>query len=153
MKFALNGALTIGTWDGANIEMAEAMAVENMFVFGLRADSVTRVKAVGYDPKLYAEENVQLRNVIDAIATGAFSPGDPDRYRALTQGLLLRDPYLLLADFTDYVEKQCQVDALFGDPLLWAQRALRSIAGMGPFSVDRTIREYVQRVWTAPPRD
>jgi starch phosphorylase len=150
MKFALNGALTIGTWDGANIEMAEGIGVENMFVFGLRADAVAKMKAWGYDPRLYAEENQALRQVLDAIGGGMFSWGEPDRYRALVQPLLHRDPYMLLADFADYVHAQSLVDELYVRPADWAERALRNIAGMGAFSTDRTIREYVQHVWSAP---
>ena len=147
MKFALNGACTIGTWDGANIEMAEAMGVEQMFVFGLRADRVAQVKALGYDPRLYVEENPALKAVLDAIAGGAFSPGEPERYRGLVQHLLSRDPYLLMADFAAYVKTQLEVDALYADRAAWAERALRNIAGMGRFSVDRTITEYVEKVW------
>jgi len=150
MKFALNGAITIGTWDGANIEMAEAMGADNMFVFGLRADAVTRMKALGYDPRLYVEEDVRLQRVLDAIGGGSFSWGEPDRYRALLQPLLQRDPYMLMADFGAYLEAQAAVDALFRDPAAWAARALRNIAGMGGFSTDRTIGEYVQKVWAAP---
>jgi starch phosphorylase len=150
MKFALNGALTIGTWDGANIEMAEAMGVENMFVFGLRTDAVAKMKSWGYDPRLYAEENQALQQVLDAIGGGVFSWGEPDRYRSLVQPLLHRDPYMLLADFADYVHAQEQVDALYRQPEAWAERALRNIAGMGAFSTDRTIAEYIQHVWAAP---
>jgi starch phosphorylase len=150
MKFALNGALTIGTWDGANIEMAEAMGVENMFVFGLRTDAVAKMKSWGYDPRLYAEENQALQQVLDAIGGGVFSWGEPDRYRSLVQPLLHRDPYMLLADFADYVHSQEQVDALYRQPTAWAERALRNIAGMGWFSTDRTIREYIANVWAVP---
>jgi len=150
MKFAMNGALTIGTWDGANIEMAEAMGVENMFVFGLRTDAVAKMKSWGYDPRLYAEENQSLQHVLDAIGGGVFSWGEPDRYRSLVQPLLHRDPYMLLADFADYVHAQAQVDALYRQPAAWAERALRNIAGMGAFSTDRTIAEYVEQVWAAP---
>jgi glycogen phosphorylase len=150
MKFALNGAITIGTWDGANIEMGNAMGPENMFVFGLRADAVAQIKALGYDPRLYVEENRQLSGVLNAIAGGEFSPGEPDRYRALVDGLMSHDTYLLMADFADYVATQARVDALFRTPAAWADMALRNIAGMGEFSVDRTIREYVERVWTLP---
>jgi starch phosphorylase len=152
MKFALNGAITIGTWDGANIEMAQSMGEDNMFVFGLRADAVAQVKALGYDPRLYVEENHQLKRVLDAIAGGSFSPGEPERYRGLIDGLLNRDTYLLMADFADYVATQGRVDALWRDKAAWAQCAIRNVAAMGPFSSDRTIREYVEKVWTAPRR-
>ena len=152
MKFALNGALTIGTWDGANIEMAEAIGVEDVFVFGLRADAVARIKALGYDPRLHLEENLALRGVIDAILSGAFSGGERGRYDALIQPLLQRDPYMLMADFADYQQTQARVDALFVRHDAWAGAALRNIAGMGGFSVDRTVREYAQQVWSEPPR-
>ncbi len=148
MKFALNGALTIGTWDGANIEMAEAMGAENMFVFGLRTDDVQKMKALGYDPRLYVEQNRALRQVLDAIAGGDFSPGDHQRYRQLTDNLLNRDNYMLMADFGNYMVAQSKVDALFDNPEKWAERALLNIAAMGSFSADRTIREYVDRVWS-----
>lgn len=148
MKFALNGALTIGTWDGANIEMAEAMGVDNMFVFGLRTEAVAQLKAVGYEPRLYVEQDRQLKAVIDAIARGDFSQGETGRYRALVDKLLNQDSYLLMADFAAYLAAQQQVDVLFRQPAAWAERAALNIAGMGMFSSDRTIAEYVDRVWS-----
>jgi starch phosphorylase len=150
MKFALNGALTIGTWDGANIEMAQAIGEEDLFVFGLRAEDVRAVRALGYDPKLYVEENRQLRAVVEAIAGGAFSPGDERRYRPLTDALLGQDNYLLFADFAGYMEAQARVDALYAEPAAWAARAWRNIAGMGGFSADRTVAEYAARIWSVP---
>jgi starch phosphorylase len=150
MKFALNGAITIGTWDGANIEMAQAMGEDNMFVFGLRADAVARMKSLGYDARLYVEENAQLKRVLDAIARGDFSPGEPERYRWLIDALLNRDTYMLMADFADYVATQGKVDALWKDGAAWTERAIRNIAAMGFFSSDRTIREYVEKIWVAP---
>ncbi len=148
MKFALNGALTIGTWDGANIEMAQAFGVENMFTFGLRAEGVQKMKALGYDPKLYVDENPALRAVMDAIADGSFSGGDAERYRPIVDNLLHRDGYMLMADFADYMATQLRVDALFRQDAAWAEQAIRNIAGMGWFSSDRTIAEYVERVWS-----
>jgi starch phosphorylase len=152
MKFALNGALTIGTWDGANIEMAQAMGEDNMFVFGLRADAVARIKSLRYDARLYIEQNQQLRAVLEAIGGGVFSPGEPGRYRGLVDGLQNHDTYMLMADFADYVATQARVDALYREPAAWAARALRNIAAMGAFSSDRTIREYLEKIWTAPKR-
>jgi starch phosphorylase len=149
MKFALNGALTIGTWDGANIEMAEAFGEEHMFTFGLRAEAVEQLKALGYDPRLYYEGNAQLKRVIDAIAGGSFSAGDSARYRGLTDKLLGSDVYLLMADFADYVATQSRVDELFAQPEGWLHKVVLNIAGMGWFSSDRTIAEYVERVWSA----
>ncbi len=152
MKFAMNGALTVGTWDGANIEMAQAMGEENMFVFGLRTEEVQSIKAQGYRPRDRLEASPRLKRVLGAIMAGDFSHGDTQRYHALTDNLLERDPYLLLADFDAYVSAQSQVDALFDEPELWARRALHNVAAMGSFSVDRTIREYIERVWSAPAR-
>ncbi|UXH76366.1 glycogen/starch/alpha-glucan phosphorylase [Roseateles amylovorans] len=148
MKFALNGALTIGTWDGANIEMAQAFGEANMFTFGLRTDEVEALKQQGYEPRHHVEKNPPLRAVIDAIARGDFSLGDSGRYRALIDKLLGEDVYLLMADFADYVKAQERVDALFRDPQAWAERVVLNIAGMGMFSSDRTIQDYVDRVWS-----
>jgi starch phosphorylase len=148
MKFGLNGALTIGTWDGANIEMAECIGTENMFIFGLRTQEVQKVRELGYDPRLYVEGNAQLKSVIEAIASGEFSSGNVHRYRPLTDSLLHRDSYLLMADFAAYVQAQSLVDALYQTPEKWAEKALRNVAAMGAFSADRTIREYVERVWS-----
>jgi len=147
MKFALNGALTIGTWDGANIEMAQAMGEDNMFVFGLRADAVNALKAEGYEPGRFIQADPSLARAVAAIAGGEFSPGEPQRYRHITDELQRRDGYLLMADFADYVGAQARVDALFGSPERWTARVVANIAGMGPFSSDRTVREYVERVW------
>ncbi len=152
MKFALNGACTIGTWDGANIEMAEAIGADQLFIFGLRADEVAKLRSLGYDPRLHVEYSRRLRAVLDAIGGGTFSPSEPDRYRSLVQPLLAHDPYLLLADFDDYLRAQAEVDALYRDRAGWAERALRNVAGMGPFSVDRTVAEYHRLVWAAAPK-
>ena len=152
MNLALNGAITIGTWDGANTEMGNATDPENMFVFGLRADAVAKIKSLGYEPRLCVEENRPLSGVLNAISAGDFSPGEPARYRALVNGLLAHDTYLLMADFADYVATQERVDALYRTPAAWADMALHNIAGMVEFSVDRTIREYVERVWTLSAR-
>ena len=149
MKFSLNGALTIGTWDGANIEMAQAMGESEMFVFGLRTEQVAEIKRLGYDPRLYVEQDRRLRRVLDALAQGDFSPGDRHRYQGLVQELLNHDPYLLLADFAHYLQAQAQVDALYAQPQAWARRVILNVAGMGGFSSDRTIAEYVDRVWSA----
>jgi starch phosphorylase len=147
MKFALNGALTIGTWDGATIEMAEAVGREHFFIFGLTAEQVTQVRTLGYDPRLHYEENAPLKAALDAIAQGVFSPAEPDRYRGLIDTLLHRDAYLLLADFATYVDAHHRVDRLFADRPAWADKAIRNIAGMGAFSADRTIRAYAREIW------
>ena len=150
MKFGLNGALTIGTWDGANIEMAQAMGVQNMFVFGLSTEQVREVKALGYDPRLHVEEDLRLRRVMNAIAGGQFSRGDERRYRPLTDALLSQDNYLLMADFGSYLQAQSDVDALFAQPEAWAAKALLNIAAMGEFSADQTIARYLGQVWRVP---
>jgi starch phosphorylase len=147
MKFALNGALTIGTWDGANIEIAEAIGRDELFIFGLNAAEVTQLRAQGYDPRRHVRDNRVLRDVLDAIAGGAFSPGEPDRYRELIDSLLYRDAYLLLADFAAYVEAQQRVDRKFALPSEWAASAIRNIAGMGAFSSDRAIADYARGIW------
>ena len=147
MKFALNGALTIGTWDGANIEMAEAMGEHNMFVFGMRTEEVAKVQQDGYQPQKYVAANPQLKRVIDAIACGQFSGGNTGTFPPLVDNLMTRDQYLLMADFAAYVSAQSEVDALYDKPRAWSERAILNVAGMGEFSSDRTIREYVDRVW------
>jgi starch phosphorylase len=148
MKFAMNGALTIGTWDGANIEMAEAIGVEDVFEFGLRVEQLAGMRATGYDPSLYAEQDLRLRRVLDAIAGGSFSPGEPGRHRELVDSLRHRDRYFLLADFDEYLQAQARVDALYADAQRWAACALRNIAGMGRFSADRSVRDYIEQVWS-----
>ena len=150
MKFALNGALTIGTWDGANIEIAEAVGADNIFIFGLRADEVAALRSIGYDPRFYYESNSMLKAVLDALAGGAFSPGEPDRYRPLVESLLQGDHYLLLADFASYLAAQDAVDRAFGDPHSWAAKTIHNIAAMGYFSSDRSIREYAREIWNIP---
>jgi glycogen phosphorylase len=147
MKFALNGALTIGTWDGANIEMAQEIGESDMFVFGLRTEDVARLRALGYDPRWIVGQNTVLKRVLDAIGNGVFSPGEPKRYRALIDGLLGADPYMLMADFADYLATQSRADALYRDSAAWNAAALRNIAGMGFFSADRTVGEYARNVW------
>jgi starch phosphorylase len=148
MKFALNGALTIGTWDGANIEMALSMGEEQMFVFGLRADEVARVRDAGYDPGACIARDGRLAAVIEALERGDFSPAEPHRYHTLTHALRHDDRYLLCADFAGYLRAQNEVDALYRQPHAWAARALRNVAAMGPFSVDRTIAQYAAQVWS-----
>ncbi len=152
MKFALNGACTVGTWDGANIEMAQAIGEDQLFIFGLHADEAAKLRSLGYDPRLHVEQSRTLRAVLEAIGGGVFSPAEPERYRSLVQPLLAHDPYLLLADFDDYLRAQAEVDTLYRHRTGWAERALRNVAGMGPFSVDRTVAQYHRLVWAAAPK-
>jgi starch phosphorylase len=152
MKLALNGALTIGTDDGANIEIRQNVGDDNIFIFGLKTPEVVTLRASGYQPMRYYESNPQLKNVLDAIAGGLFSAEEPGRYRGLIDSLLWGgDHYLLLADFGAYVETQLRVDALYRQGGEWASRAIANVAGMGAFSSDRTIREYAQQIWGMTP--
>lgn len=152
MKLAMNGALTIGTDDGANIEIREQVGDDNIFIFGLKTPEVLALRASGYQPLRLYEENPKLKAVLDAIAGGAFSVDEPARYRALVDGLLWGgDHYLLLADFDDYCATQARVDALFRDRDAWARKAIANVAGMGTFSSDRTIAEYARDVWRIDP--
>jgi glycogen phosphorylase len=148
MKFALNGACTIGTWDGANIEMAQAIGESEFFEFGLRAEQVDALRQSGYRAQAYIEQSKALSSALDAIASGSFSPQEPWRYAELVSQLRLEDRYMLAADFDSYLSTQAEVDTLYQQPERWAERALRNIAGMGWFSVDRTVAEYVERVWS-----
>ncbi|MCE2917097.1 MAG: glycogen/starch/alpha-glucan phosphorylase [Rubrivivax sp.] len=152
MKLALNGALTIGTDDGANIEIREQVGDDNIFIFGLSAAEVAACKAAGYQPMRHLESNPRLKAVLDAISGGAFSPDEPGRYRPLVDALLWGgDPYMLLADFDSYLQAQARVDALFRTPEAWARKAIANVAAMGFFSSDRTIREYAREVWRITP--
>jgi starch phosphorylase len=152
MKLALNGALTIGTDDGANIEIRQNVGDDNIFIFGLRTPDVVALRQAGYQPLRYYEGNVQLKAVLDAISSGVFSPEEPARYRSLVDSLLWGgDHYLLLADYAAYVQAQKQVDALYRRSDEWAIRAIANVAGMGSFSSDRTIREYARQIWSLEP--
>ena len=151
MKFALNGALTIGTWDGANIEIAENVGLENIFIFGNRTQQVNELRAHGYQPRRYYDNNYELKTAIDRIADGAFSPEEPQRYQDVTRTLLESDYYQLLADFPDYLAAQQRVDALYRRPSEWTRQAILNIAAMGPFSSDRTIGEYASEIWNVQP--
>ena len=151
MKFALNGALTIGTWDGANIEIAENVGLDNIFIFGNRTEQVAALRASGYNPRRYYDHNYDLKTAIDRIAEGAFSPEEPNRFHDITRTLLESDYYLLLADYADYVATQKRVDDLYRRPNEWARQAILNVAGMGAFSADRTIREYADDIWQVKP--
>jgi starch phosphorylase len=151
MKFALNGALTIGTWDGANIEIAQNVGLENIFIFGNRTEQVAKLRAHGYQPRRYYDNNYELKTAIDRIADGAFSPEEPQRYNDITRTLLESDYYQLLADYGDYVAAQQRVDELYRRPSEWARQTILNIAGMGTFSSDRTISEYASEIWNVQP--
>jgi starch phosphorylase len=152
MKLALNGALTIGTDDGANIEIREAVGDDNIFIFGLKTPEVRALRQSGYQPMRYYEQIPALRAVLSAISDGLFSPQEPGRYRALMESLAWGgDHYMLLADYESYVATQQRVDALYRQPDQWCERAIANVAGMGVFSSDRTIREYADQIWGIQP--
>ncbi len=151
MKFSLSGALTIGTLDGANVEIREEVGPENFFLFGLTAAEVTEVKSRGYRPRDYYEQNATLREVIDFIASGALGRGDVELFRPLVENLLDHDPFLLLADYQSYIDTQEGVSALWRDPQAWTRQSILNTARMGKFSSDRSIRDYCERVWKIQP--
>ncbi len=150
MKFAMNGALTIGTLDGANVETREAVGEENFFLFGLAADEVQARKAAGYDPRRHYESEAELRAALDLIAGGRFSRGDRDLFRPLVEALLTRDEYFVLADFAAYSACQERVAAAFAERRDWDRMSVLNAARVGRFSSDRSIREYAERIWSIP---
>jgi starch phosphorylase len=150
MKFAMNGALTIGTLDGANVEIREAVGAENFFLFGLTADEVRATKAAGYDPRSCVEKDPELRAVLDSLADGRYARGDRDLYRPLLDSLLQRDEFLVLADFAAYAACQDEVAKAFADHRRWDRASVLNTARVGRFSSDRSIREYAEKVWKLP---
>jgi starch phosphorylase len=153
MKFAMNGALTVGTLDGANIEIREAVGPENFFLFGLDADQVKALKTGGYRPAQHIDRSPNLGEVLEMISSGFFSPDDPERYRSLVEHLYNVDTYLTCADFDDYVACQKRVSAAYRDKEAWARAVVRNIAHTGRFSSDRTIAEYAKEIWHADPAE
>jgi glycogen phosphorylase len=151
MKFALNGALTIGTLDGANIEIRDQVGHENFFVFGLTAAEVQERKDRGYQPRGCYESNDTLREVLDQLASGYFSPDNPGLFKPLVDSLLQWDTHLLRADFPAYLDCQERVAQAYLDPELWTRMSILNVARMGFFSSDRSIREYGERIWRVPP--
>jgi starch phosphorylase len=151
MKFAMNGALTIGTLDGANVEIREAVGADNFFLFGLTAGEVEQRKADGYRPLAIYEHNPELRDTIDQIASGVFSGGDRDVFRPLVESLLSRDDYMLLADYEPYVACQERVARAYGNPSDWTRKSILNVARVGRFSSDRSIREYCRAIWNVTP--
>jgi glycogen phosphorylase len=152
MKFALNGALTIGTLDGANVEMAEEIGEENMFIFGMTAEEVVFLKQAGYNPCEFYNADAELRQVIDMIAGNYFSKSEPGIFDPIVKSLLENgDVYCLLADFRSYMETQDKVDTLYKNPLEWTKKAILNVAGMGKFSSDRAIIQYANEIWKIKP--
>ncbi len=147
MKFALNGALTIGTLDGANIEIKDHVGDDNIFIFGLTADEVAEKRASGYRGRDVIAGSPELAQAVNAIASGVFSPDDPDRYKGLMDGLYDHDWFMLAADFDAYAAAQRDVDAKWNNPAAWGRSAVLNVANMGWFSSDRTIGEYAKQIW------
>ena len=152
MKFALNGALTIGTLDGANVEIREEVGTDNFFLFGLNAPEVALVKAGGYRPREIYEKSETLRAVIDFLGSGALARGDRELFQPIVENLLHDDPYLLLADYAGYIAAQEEVGALWCDPSAWTRKSILNTARMGKFSSDRSIRDYCERIWSIQSR-
>jgi starch phosphorylase len=151
MKFAMNGALTIGTLDGANVEIREEVGEENFFLFGMTVDQVNELKSKGYRPHDVYANNESLRNVMDFIASGALSAGDPNLFRPLVDNLLGHDPFFVLADYQSYIDCQDRVSALWRDQKAWTRMSILNAARMGKFSSDRSIRDYCEKVWDIKP--
>jgi starch phosphorylase len=147
MKFALNGALTIGTLDGANVEIKDHVGDDNIFIFGLTADEVADQRANGYNPRAIIEQSRELNQALHSIASGVFSPDDPTRYTGLIDGIYNSDWFMLSADFDSYAATQRAVDARWDDQKAWRASAIRNIANVGWFSSDRTIGEYAKDIW------
>ena len=151
MKFALNGALTVGTLDGANVEIRERVGAENFFLFGMTVDEVEAQYANGYDPAKYYEADPRLKQAIDLVADGTFSNGDRNAYSPLVADWLTKDWFMTLADFSAYMGIQSEIEALYADELEWNRKAVLNVANSGYFSSDRSMEDYLERIWhTAP---
>ncbi len=151
MKFSMNGALTIGTLDGANVEIREEVGEENFFLFGMSVEEVAKVKSSGYNPKEYYEKNDALRSVLNMIIEGNFSDGDVNLFKPLMDELLYEDKYMLLADYQSFIETQDRVDETWKNRLLWTKMSILNVARIGKFSSDRAINEYAKEIWNVKP--
>jgi starch phosphorylase len=151
MKLAMNGALTVGTLDGANIEIAEAVGSDHIFIFGMTADQVAETRAYGYDPSARIAAEPRLAEVLDQISAGVFSPDDPERFRPLVGNLCGNDWFMVAADFGAYWEVQRRIGRAWCDRETWNRSAILNTARMGWFSSDRTIRGYARDIWNAEP--
>ena len=151
MKFALNGALTVGTLDGANVEIRERVGAENFFLFGMTVDEVEKKYAEGYNPASYYEADPRLKHAIDMVADGTFSNGDRNAYSPLVADWLTKDWFMTLADFSAYMDIQSEIEALYADELEWNRKALLNVANSGYFSSDRSIEDYLERIWHTGP--
>jgi len=151
MKFSMNGALTIGTLDGANVEIREAVGAENFFLFGLTAEEVQAMRADGYFPTEYVERNKELHQVVKAVSDGTLSKGDMNLFMPLVQSLLYDDPYMLFADYQSYIECQTRVEQAYRNREQWTRMSILNVARIGRFSSDRSIREYAEKIWHVKP--
>ncbi|MGA3133693.1 MAG: glycogen/starch/alpha-glucan phosphorylase [Terracidiphilus sp.] len=151
MKFAMNGALTLGTLDGANIEIREEVGADNFFLFGLTSQEVEQKKAAGYNPRAVYESNPELREIIDSLAGGEFSQGDRSLFAPLVQSLLTSDPYMLFADYQSYIDSQDRIAQVFKDTDHWTHMSILNVARIGKFSSDRAIRDYCSEIWKTWP--
>jgi starch phosphorylase len=151
MKFALNGSLTIGTLDGANVEIRDEVGHDNFFLFGLKADEVVQTRQAGYDPAAAIAASPRLSEVLSLIESGFFSFGEPERFRRILDQLRYSDPYMVCADFEDYVATEARAAEVYRDPLDWSRRAVFNIAGASRFSSDETIRQYASEIWGLQP--
>jgi len=151
MKFTMNGALTVGTLDGANIEIREAVGAENFFLFGMTVEEVAALWAKGYEPAQYLQSNLRLAGVIDLIVSGHFSGGDTQLFAPLVEGLVQHDPYMLFADFQSYLDCQAVVDAAYQDVERWTCMSILNTARSGRFSSDRSIAQYAAAIWKLKP--
>jgi starch phosphorylase len=150
MKFMMNGALTIGTLDGANIEIAEKVGLENIFIFGLKSQEVESIKQNGYNPHQYIEQSPMLKEIFKLIQSGFFSPHDPNLFDPILNSLMEYDPYLVCADFESYCQTQDKVSKMYLNKEEWATKSIINVAQSGFFSSDRTIREYAKEIWKVP---
>jgi starch phosphorylase len=151
MKFSMNGALTIGTLDGANAEIREEVGADNFFLFGLTAEQVHQYKSGGYHPAEYFTSNDDLRSVLDLITSGQLSPGTPELFKPLTDSLLGADEYMLMADYQSYVEAQEKVSSVYLNQEQWTRMSILNVARIGKFSSDRAVREYCDKIWNIKP--
>ncbi|HKI43786.1 MAG TPA: glycogen/starch/alpha-glucan phosphorylase, partial [Balneolales bacterium] len=152
MKFALNGALTIGTLDGANIEIKEEVGDENIFIFGLTVEDIERMRREGYNSRIYYEENEELKKAIDQLQSGFFSPNEPDLFQPVVHALLNENDYfMVLADYQKYLDMQAEVEKVYKKPDEWWKRAIHNTSRMGKFSSDRTILDYADDIWDVQP--
>jgi starch phosphorylase len=153
MKFALNGALTIGTLDGANVEMREEVGAENFFLFGMTEAEVSALQQRDYRPQDYYHNDQELKQALDFLANGYFSHGDPALFRPLVDNLLNHDPYMVMADYRAYVDCQAQVSECYRNRTQWTRMSILNVARMGKFSSDRSIREYAEHIWKVGPME